>query len=67
MEMEYTCAWAVHRMSNICDKAGLWFTESERKAFGEMLGRRKKVSVQSFKNIVVGTMPNRSQAMQKII
>ena len=39
MEMEYTCAWALHNLGAICDEAGLWFTESQRKAFGEIRGR----------------------------
>ena len=39
MEMEYTCVWALHKLGAICDEAGLWFTESQRKAFGEIRGR----------------------------
>ena len=57
MEMEYTCAWALHKMSAVCDKSDLWFSESERKAFGEMLGRRTNIFVRSFISNVIGSGP----------
>ena len=45
MEMHYTCAWSLHNMGAICDRAGFWFSESERKAFGETRSRMRKFNI----------------------